>query len=90
MTSVFTSFQEEFQNRGDFLPALPDCNRLNYGLVNSNMLLQDIYAPEKFCETPKPLQADEEEDDEEASALDDSEDETKKELRNSMTDIVLS
>ena len=27
---------------------LPDCNELSYDLVNSNMLLIDIYAPKKF------------------------------------------
>ena len=56
------------------------------------MLLQDIYAPEKFCDTAKnmPADGDEEEDDEDVSAFDESENLAKKKLQDSLTEIVLS
>ena len=56
------------------------------------MLLQDIYAPEKFCDTAKtmPPDGDEEEDDEDVSAFDESENLAKKKLQDSLTEIVLS
>ena len=46
---MFKEFQAKYYaDPGVNLPSLPDCQTFSYDLINSNMLLQDIYAPQKF------------------------------------------
>ena len=49
LSSVFQDFQTEY-NEQDFdadpyLKQLPDCKEFTFEVVNTNMLMKDIYAP---------------------------------------------